>query len=552
MSILTKPVCRSFDNGDKIWSKKFNLFSALVFVPKNNLPGDVINFGYSAPCFYYFTDSLPADDEAKNIAINSGLSSIAAEYDTSVIFISPNCGNWKDAPEGLFEELIENTKIHQYHEDGIAVLNNRFFHKNEGFAIRGAIFRTCIIAKNDAADYVAKKLIRTINGAGLWGPADVAPTVCVLENLSVKPEVARRDMPVVSVNNSEEINSFIKQAVDYSLIQESENLSEAFDSFIKKFIRWGWVGELSIVPDLAKNGMVEEACVVTLKTSKDNSGDAKGTDSHKVGYLAYYNKNLFDNGPVPLVLCFHGGGDSAKHIAFVSEWWRVAHDHNFLLVCVEDHINSTASEMMELLELLKLKYKIDTTRIYASGFSMGGCKTWDLFQEYPEVFAALAPMDATFDHGCNLYGEPSPGLHGSGKMNENILVPVFYCGGEETPLPELPFQAEKCRKRMEYVFDVNKCETNYNVSFENKENWKDKIWGISGDEIKKIEDKNRNSILTLNYFKSTDGNFYTVFGSVSGMGHECRYHTCENAWLFMSEFRRNENGIIEGGKNVVL
>ena len=34
---------------------------------------------------------------------------------------------------------------------------------------------------------------------------------------------------------------------------------------------------------------------------------------------------------------------------------------------------------------------------------MGGCKTWDLYQEYPDVFAAVAPMDATFDVGCNLF-----------------------------------------------------------------------------------------------------------------------------------------------------
>lgn len=552
MSIEIKPVSKTFNQGDKIWTQEFKLFSAKVFVPKNNLPGDVINFGYSAPYFLYFVDSMISDEEAKSLSDNSDLSEIAAQYDTSVVFISPNnAGGWKNAPEGLFEEIISNSKIHQYHEDGIAILNNRFFHKNEGFAIRGAIFRSCIIAKNEAADYVSTNLIKTINGDGLWGSADVAPTVCVLENLSVKPKIERRDMPIVSVSNSEEINTFIKSSVDYCLIQDSRDLKTAFNSFIKKFKRWGWVGELSIVPDLEKLGMKEEPCVTVLKTSRDNSGDDKGTESHKVGYIAFYNENLFEKGSVPLLLCFHGGGDSAKHIAFVSEWYKVAHDHNFLLICVENHINSTACEMMELLEQLKQKYKIDSNRIYASGFSMGGCKTWDLYQEYPEVFAAMAPMDATFDHGMNLYGEVSPGLHGSGKMNENILVPIFYVGGEETPLPELPFQAEKCRKRMEYVFEVNNCSTKYDVQFENRENWENKIWGISGNEIRKIQDKSRNSVLTLNYFRSKDGNFYTVFGSVSGMQHECRYHTCENAWIFMSQFSRNNDGKIEGGKNVV-
>ena len=146
-------------------------------------------------------------------------------------------------------------------------------------------------------------------------------------------------------------------------------------------------------------------------------------------------------------------------------------------------------------------------------------------------------MDATFDYGQNLYGQPSPGYHGCGKINDKIRVPVFYAGGEETPLPELPCQAQKCLDRMAYVMKVNDCKTEYNVKFDNQEIWKDKIWGISGDKIEKIEDKSRNSVLTLNYFESKDGGIYTVFASVSGQGHECRYHTCEHAWRFMSQFK---------------
>lgn len=553
MALVTRPASKTFNDKGKIWSQKFNLFNAKVFVPESTLPGDIINFGFSAPYFLKFTDEELSDEQAVKFTEESGLSKIAAAYDTSVVFINPlNDGGWKSAPEGIFEEIIENSKIHQYHEDGIAVLNNRFFHKNEGFAIRGAIFRTCLIAKDAAADYIATHLLKAINGAGLWGPADIAPTVCVLENLSVMPKIERRDMPIVSVANSEQINNAIKSATDYSFIQEKADFTEAFYNFIRKFKRWGWVGDLMDEPDFEKLGLIEEPCVVELKTSKDNAGDATGTASHKVGYLSYYNKDLFKNGPAPLVLCFHGGGDSAKHIAQVSEWYRVAHDHNFLLVCVEDHINSTASEMMELLQILKKQYKVDETRIYATGFSMGGCKTWDLYQEYPEVFAAVAPMDATFDMGLNLYGQPSPGYHGTGKINESVLVPVFYSGGEVTPLPELPFQAEKCRDRMEYVLKVNKCTAKYDVRFEDKENWADKIWGISGEKIQKVEDKSRDAILTLNYFSSENGKIYTVFGSINNQGHECRYHTCEYAWRFFSQFRRLNDGTIEGESNVLL
>lgn len=535
-----KPNIAKFPDGSLIWKHRFNKFTAKVYVPGSSLPGDIINFGYEAPYLLYFEEKALTNDEAKHIADESGLSKIAASKAGSVVFISPNnAGGWEKAPEGLFEELIENSKIHQYHENGMAVLVNRFSHSTDGYAIRGAIFRTFLYGKGKAADYIAKFLLKTINGQGLWGPADVAPTGCILENLSVVPNFERRDMPVVSVGNSDKINAAIASSTDYFKVLDKLDFDVAISYYLYKYMRWGWVGTLMPSPDPTELNMTEEYAVVEVNTSSDNCGDDAGTKKHRIGYVAFYNNDLEHKGPMPLLLCFHGGGDSAMHISESSGWYKVAHDHDFLLVCIENHLNSTATEMMELIEHLKKRYPIDTTRIYASGFSMGGCKSWDLYQEYPKVFAGLAPMDATFEVGLNVFGKPAPC-----KINEGEPVPIFYVGGEETPLPELPFQAEKCRDRMEYVFKVNHLTTKYDVKFEDHEKWADKIWGISGDKISKVEDKDRDSILTINYFKSADGEFYTAFASVSGQGHECRYHSCEHAWRFLEKFRRNPDGTI--------
>ena len=91
---------------------------------------------------------------------------------------------------------------------------------------------------------------------------------------------------------------------------------------------------------------------------------------------------------------------------------------------------------------------------------------------------------------------------------------------------------------MRYVFGVNHLKTAYDVTFDGREQWKNKIWGIDGDRVEKIYDPERDSYLTLNYFESEDGVERTVFGSISGQGHECRHHTCEQAWLFLSQFTR--------------
>ena len=187
-------------------------------------------------------------------------------------------------------------------------------------------------------------------------------------------------------------------------------------------------------------------------------------------------------------------------------------------------------EVMELIEHLKERYPVDDRRIYATGFSMGGCKTWDLFQEYPETFAALAPMDATFEVGLNQYGEAAPAV------NRTHPVPVFYAAGEQTPLPEMPCQAEQCMDRAQYVFDVNRIRKPYGLKFEVRDSWPEKFWGVPGDRVEKVNDPSRGAVLTLHYYDSTDGVCRTVFGGVDNQGHECREHTCGEAWRFMQQF----------------
>ena len=197
--------------------------------------------------------------------------------------------------------------------------------------------------------------------------------------------------------------------------------------------------------------------------------------------------------------------------------------------------------MVELIDRLRAKYPVDPSRIYCSGFSMGGCKSWDMIGEYPSVLAAAAPMDATFEMGLNSYGEPS-----LMPLNTTVPVPVFYSGGEITPLPELPFQAQKCIDRIKYVLELNKTGKTYDVKLEEKASWVNKIWGINGDYSYRTFDNSRQATLTIEMFDSS-GKCYTALSSVSGQGHECRRHTCENAWRFMSNFRRLPDGSIEGG-----
>ncbi len=537
--VNTFPQITKLENGGKIWSNRWNTFEAAVYVPATDKRDDVLNYGFIAPYLLVFTPEKFDYDKAVSFAKETGLEKLASEFASSVVFIYPSEGGWADADSHIFDEILTNSKIHQYYKDGVAICKDRFGKLPDSYNIRGAIFRTNLYGFGESADYIAKNCLKHFEGDGLWGRADCAAVTCILSGLSIMPEVQADDIPVISIGNSEDINDYLKEKVKYLLVKDSADYLYDFFSFSKKFRRM--IGQLELDANLEAEGMVIEPGIETVNTSPDNAGDDKGTETHPIGYFAYYNRDIFDKGPAPLLLAFHGGGDSAFYISHISQWADVAHKYSFLLVSIENHLNSTATEMVELVEHLKKKYSIDPTRIYCSGFSMGGCKSWDIIAEHPELVAAAAPMDATFEMGVNVFGQPSPY-----ELNTTVSVPVFYTGGEITPLPELPFQAQKCLDRTKYILELNGADRKYDVSLENADSWENKIWGIDGDRRLTSFDASRQATLTMEMFYS-GSKCYTVLGSISGQGHECRPHTCEHAWKFLSNFRRLADGTIEGG-----
>lgn len=532
MALFELPVVKELGNGGKYWENTYKDFSAKVYVPKYDKIADTINFGYVAPYLIVFEEKKMDINEAADFAEKTGLAKIASDFGSSVVFVYPTCeGGWEQADEKLFVSLVAESRINENYKDGYVSITNPFTREFYGNFIRGGVLRTNLYGYGASADYIAKNLMKKLEGEFLWGPGEITPVVCSLERLSVVPAPERRDIPVISVGNSDEINSKLKSSCDKLLIKSQAEYAKDYYSFGVHYYRI--LGDLFDDPTYEEMGINQDFGIETVKTSPDNIGKFKGTTEHEIGYVAYHNKGILENGPVPMLILFHGGGDSTFYITHNAGWYKVANKYGFLLVAVENHLFLTATEAVELIEKLKKKYNIDSKRIYASGFSMGGAKTWDMFQEYPEVFAALAPMDATFDVGLNTFGQPAPC-----EINSTIPVPIFYAGGEITPLPELPFQEPRVLGRTQQVFKVNKVKKPYDVKFEDKDNWVNKIWGIDGDIVEKIDDKSRGSVLTLNKFESEDGVYRTVYASISGQGHECRQHTCDHAWQFMSQFSR--------------
>lgn len=101
----------------------------------------------------------------------------------------------------------------------------------------------------------------------------------------------------------------------------------------------------------------------------------------------------------PLLLFLHGAGERGDSLELVGKHGppKIVEgqpDFPFILVspqCPKDEWWSK-DVLIALLDEVSARYRVDENRIYLTGLSMGGFGTWNLAVEYPDKFAAIAPI----------------------------------------------------------------------------------------------------------------------------------------------------------------
>ena len=190
MAMMERPVVSILADGGKYWEHEYEKFFLKAYLPANELDGQTLNYGFRAPLLLVFEENRQSRDEAVDFAKRSGLAEIAASVDSSVLFVYPtNEGGWENATEELYASVIAEVKMDPCYSDGIVSLTNFFTREFSGYFIRGAIFRADIYSFGRSADYVAKNLLKTIQGEYLWGPGEITPAMCSMQNLSVIPRI---------------------------------------------------------------------------------------------------------------------------------------------------------------------------------------------------------------------------------------------------------------------------------------------------------------------------------------------------------------------------
>lgn len=120
----------------------------------------------------------------------------------------------------------------------------------------------------------------------------------------------------------------------------------------------------------------------------------------EVRYLAFLPKSYSASGaPVPLIVFLHGSGERGNDLEKVKTWGPPAiadknPDFPFMVVSPQVPAGERwhAESLKGMLDQVLAKYNVDRRRVYLTGISMGGFGAWDLAINYPDYFAALAPI----------------------------------------------------------------------------------------------------------------------------------------------------------------
>lgn len=136
-------------------------------------------------------------------------------------------------------------------------------------------------------------------------------------------------------------------------------------------------------------------------TQSSQSLHARLRQEFKLPYLLFLPEGYQPTGAKrwPLILFLHGAGERGTNLAKVTVHGPpklVPKQPGFPFIvaspqCPPGEVWSDES-LLALLDDLLARYKIDGSRVYLTGLSMGGYGTWSLACRAPSRFAAIAPI----------------------------------------------------------------------------------------------------------------------------------------------------------------
>lgn len=237
-----------------------------------------------------------------------------------------------------------------------------------------------------------------------------------------------------------------------------------------------------------------------------------------------YNPTPNDSVAKPVVFALHGCGQTAKSFNELTDWTKLAHENNFIVVFPQQKFGNNATgcfnwfkekdfskakgeneSIIKMLHFIQKNYPIDKQKVFITGVSAGAAMSVALAYTHPEIFAGVC------SYAGGAYGLATNGfqtfklMNGKQKFSDSELVKINY--SNSISVPKL------------IVFHGKKDNT---VTYKNSEllirQWCT-TFKIDYQNSKETSNYNDNSKLTkTDYF--TENTSKIIFYSIEGLGHQ--------------------------------
>lgn len=277
------------------------------------------------------------------------------------------------------------------------------------------------------------------------------------------------------------------------------------------------------------------AIVVGLFLSKDKTDVLEPEKVDILGHesYVYMPKKIKKNEKLPLVVTFHGRGGSATDVVHGCGWDKIAYEEKLIVVSpqYDGYANSytITDDLIKIVEYAIENYPVDTERVYASGFSMGGAASVALARDYPSVFAAIAPMGWMFN------------MPDKDDVYKNYDMPFLVIQGTNEFTYMDPF-GNKAIHTEEQKAVRSLLLFNELISEDEKTDLKKyPFWGFVGDKEDKIYANHKNWFID-EFYKEGYKNPFGVLIERENMEHTKDKYSSTLAWNFMKHFKRDKDG----------
>ena len=180
-------------------------------------------------------------------------------------------------------------------------------------------------------------------------------------------------------------------------------------------------------------------------------------------YRLYVPKDYNAKNQYPVILFLHGAGeigvDNQSQLSNIDQMFKINGDFatQAIVICPQSNEwwnldremygdrKGTLASAMNLLDEIQKTYSCDKNRIYVTGISMGGYATWNLLEEYGDVFAAGIPIcgGGNTNNASKLIDIPIRIYHSTDdttvpfSLSQNMYDAIVNAGGKKVKLVTL-------------------------------------------------------------------------------------------------------------------